>query len=766
MRVVCSISRGFIIMEINPYLLALNNDVTSLISLTYPYTGAPPMSHGTSTKYTMETISRTVEYSRSSVEKDSGIFPVKRKKYCNSLMNKKDMIKPTGNVDISFLLGLADMLEERMGRGFFKACVAEAEADILKMHYSKLTEGRQTYDWTSERNMPAATALQLTVDAIQETEGTFKGTTMVEFCNKIMEMTDWKEVKFKKVRVIIQKTIDKKTKKEIKLKSPTLMISKIGQEEFLKRICTINTMTKDGERGRLKRRAIATPGMGIRPFSKIIETVAQKICEKLPESGLPVGGNEKKAKLKTTVTSTNSSMKEGQFMVNITGDNSKWNECQQPEAYLALMAFITRESSDFMKDVCSVAPVLFCNKFVKMGQGFRARNKRKTREILIPAGKMSENKGMMNEEWKKLFETIEKYMVGDCCFLGGGMLMGMFNMLSTVLGVMTLNYRDEWLWKKDSFWTGLQSSDDFVLFTVSKNWNDMEETIRRFIAVCKLIGINISLEKSYGCLPELFEFTSMFFSGDFVSNIALELPAFTTPGMNEGTDFTAAMSIIKTNMINNGLSPGTALMALRICLQEYRATYRVHPYDSGVKNHRMRIISKFIETIENKEGLLISDGGKLMNNLSNLHIPEEILKFDLMDHSYRNRVFNPKNPFTQFEKTVDIFKTSGPIRVEENDAVVSTHSFRTRTNRTLLNTDMKAMALEEKRYQVVCNMYRSVFESADVNPPIGSMSMGEAIELKILERAKVQFENGTIDREEFDQIRDEVEGAKRQRLSF
>nr|QKU36144.1 polymerase PB1 [Influenza D virus] len=752
-------------MEINPYLLMLNNDITSMISLTYPYTGAPPMSHGTSTKYSMETVSRTYSYSRTKKEVPSGIFPIERRKFCNTIEDKENLEKPNGNVDINFMLSLAEMLEEKMGKGFFKFCVNEAEAEILKMHFSKLTEGRQTYDWTSERNMPAATALQLTVDAIQETQGTFKGTTMVEYCNKILEMMDWPEVKFKKVRMIVQRHWDPKTKKEIKMKSPTLMITKIGREEFIKRICTINTMAKDGERGKYKRRAIATPGMGIRPFSKIVETLAQKICERLAESGLPVGGNEKKAKLKTTVSSTNSKLQEGQFMVNITGDNSKWNECQQPEAYLAMLAYITKDSSNLMKDLCSVAPTLFCNKYVKMGQGFRARNKRKTKEIVIPAKRMKERKELMNTEWRDLFETIEPYMDGECCFLGGGMLMGMFNMLSTVFGVMTLNYREEALARRNCYWTGLQSSDDFVLFCISRTWPEMEMTILKFIAVCKLMGINMSLEKSYGCLPELFEFTSMFFSGDFVSNIALELPAFTTAGMNEGTDFTAAMSVIRTNMINNGLSPGTALMALRICVQEFRATYRVHPYDSGVKNHRMKIIRKFIETIENKDGLLISDGGKLMNNISSLHIPEEILKEDLMDPSYRNRVFNPRNPFTQFEKTVDIFKASGPIRVEENEAVVSTHSFKTRSNRTLLNTDMRAMALEEKRYQVVCNMYRSVFESADVNTPIGSMSMGEAIEAKILDRARTQFENGIIGGEEYSEIKRLIEDAKRQRLS-
>nr|QOE76818.1 polymerase basic 1 [Cane toad influenza-like virus] len=753
-------------MEINPYLLTLNNDVTSLISLTYPYTGPPPMSHGTSTKYTLETVARTYEYSRTKEEEMSEMFGIERRKFCNTIEDRRHMHKPTGNVNIEFMLFLAENLEKSMYDGFFRDCVAEAESEILRTHFSKLTEGRQTYDWTSERNMPAATALQLTIDSIQETEGQFKGVTLVDFSNKILEMMDWEKVKFKRVKVKTSRSVDKRTGKEIRTKVPTLGVAEIGNMEFIKRILTINTMAKDGERGKLKRRAIATPGMGIRPFSKIVETVAQKICEKLKESGLPVGGNEKKAKLKTTITSTNSKLKEGQFMINITGDNSKWNECQQPEAYLALMAYITKDSSKLMKELCSVAPTMFCNKFVKLGQGFRVCNKRKTRECQIPSGRMKEYKHLMNDDWKRLVDQVDMYFDGDCCFLGGGMLMGMFNMLSTVLGVCTLNYQDEWLKQKMASWTGLQSSDDFVLFCIATNFNDMESTVRRFLAVCKLVGINMSFEKSYGCLPELFEFTSMFFSGEFVSNIALELPAFTTAGMNEGNDFTSAMSTIRTNMINNGLSPGTALMALRICLQEFRATYRVHPLDSGVKNHRMTILRDAAELIQNKDALLISDGGKLKNNLSTLHIPEEILKFEEMDPLYRGRIFHPHNPFTQFEKTTDIFKASGPIRSEETEAVVTTHSFRTRANRTLLNTDMRAMALEEKRYQMVCNMYRSVFESADVNDPIGSMSMGEAIEAKILDRASVQFENGVISYEIHEQIKKEINDAKRQRIGL
>nr|BAV18492.1 polymerase 1 [Influenza C virus (C/California/78)] len=751
-------------MEINPYLMFLNNDVTSLISTTYPYTGPPPMSHGSSTKYTLETIKRTYDYSRTSVEKTSKVFNIPRRKFCNCLEDKDELVKPTGNVDISSLLGLAEMMEKRMGEGFFKHCVMEAETEILKMHFSRLTEGRQTYDWTSERNMPAATALQLTVDAIKETEGPFKGTTMLEYCNKMIEMLDWKEVKFRKVKTMVRREKDKRSGKEIKTKVPVMGIDSIKHDEFLVRALTINTMAKDGERGKLQRRAIATPGMIVRPFSKIVETVAQKICEKLKESGLPVGGNEKKAKLKTTVTSLNARMNSDQFAVNITGDNSKWNECQQPEAYLALLAYITKDSSDLMKDLCSVAPVLFCNKFVKLGQGIRLSNKRKTKEVIIKAEKMGKYKNLMREEYKNLFEPLEKYIQKDVCFLPGGMLMGMFNMLSTVLGVSTLCYMDEELKAKGCFWTGLQSSDDFVLFAVASNWSNIHWTIRRFNAVCKLIGINMSLEKSYGSLPELFEFTSMFFDGEFVSNLAMELPAFTTAGVNEGVDFTAAMSIIKTNMINNSLSPSTALMALRICLQEFRATYRVHPWDSRVKGGRMKIINEFIKTIENKDGLLIADGGKLMNNISTLHIPEEVLKFEKMDEQYRNRVFNPKNPFTNFDKTIDIFRAHGPIRVEENEAVVSTHSFKTRANRTLLNTDMRAMMAEEKRYQMVCDMFKSVFESADINPPIGAMSIGEAIEEKLLERAKMKRDIGAIEDSEYEEIKDIIRDAKKARI--
>lgn len=90
--------------------------------------------------------------------------------------------------------------------------------------------------------------------------------------------------------------------------------------------------------------------------------------------------------------------------------------------------------------------------------------------------------------------------------------MGMFNMLSTVLGVSILNLGQKKYTKTTYWWDGLQSSDDFALIVNAPNHEGIQAGVDRFYRTCKLVGINMSKKKSYINKTGTFEFTSLFLS--------------------------------------------------------------------------------------------------------------------------------------------------------------------------------------------------------------------------------------------------------------
>ncbi|BAS21817.1 polymerase basic protein 1, partial [Influenza A virus (A/duck/Vietnam/HU1-1245/2014(H6N2))] len=166
----------------------------------------------------------------------------------------------------------------------------------------KLTQGRQTYDWTLNRNQPAATALANTIEVFRSNGLTANESgRLIDFLKDVMESMDKEEMEITTHFQRKRRVRDNMTKKMVTQRTIGKKKQRLNKRSYLIRALTLNTMTKDAERGKLKRRAIATPGMQIRGFVYFVETLARSICEKLEQSGLPVGGNEKKAKLANVV---------------------------------------------------------------------------------------------------------------------------------------------------------------------------------------------------------------------------------------------------------------------------------------------------------------------------------------------------------------------------------------------------------------------------------------------------------------------------------
>ena len=113
----------------------------------------------------------------------------------------------------------------------------------------------------------------------------------------------------------------------LELPSITFEGKTVEQFDLFNKAVTINTMMKGGERGRLSRRSIATVSMLLRGFVKVTEDLTKEILTIVPNSGLPVEGVEKLAKLSSLLNIPHKGV-----TGELSGDIEKWNECLDPDS--------------------------------------------------------------------------------------------------------------------------------------------------------------------------------------------------------------------------------------------------------------------------------------------------------------------------------------------------------------------------------------------------------------------------------------------------
>ncbi|WXB50944.1 polymerase PB1 [Influenza B virus] len=504
-------------MNINPYFLFIDVPVQAAISTTFPYTGVPPYSHGTGTGYTIDTVIRTHEYSNKGKQYISDVTGCTIVDPTNGPLPEDN--EPSAYAQLDCVLEALDRMDEEHP-GLFQAASQNAMEALMVTTVDKLTQGRQTFDWTVCRNQPAATALNTTITSfrLNDLNGADKG-GLIPFCQDIIDSLDRPEMTFFSVKNIKKKLPAKNRKGFLIKRIPMKVKDKITKVEYIKRALSLNTMTKDAERGKLKRRAIATAGIQIRGFVLVVENLAKNICENLEQSGL--------------------------------------------------------------------------------------------------------------------------------------------------------------------------------------------------------------------------------------------LPSFGVAGVNESADMAIGMTIIKNNMINNGMGPATAQTAIQLFIADYRYTYKCHRGDSKVEGKRMKIIKELWENTKGRDGLLVADGGPNIYNLRNLHIPEIVLKYNLMDPEYKGRLLHPQNPFVghlsiEGIKEADITPAHGPVKKMDYDAVSGTHSWRTKRNRSILNTDQRNMILEEQCYAKCCNLFEACFNSASYRKPVGQHSMLEAMAHRLRMDARLDYESGRMSKDDFE----------------
>nr|APG77906.1 polymerase PB1 [Hubei orthoptera virus 6] len=694
---------------------------TDTQELIYPYSGPPPMAYGSHTRLVLENVTRSYKYNNPTP--NTGV------KTTSKALKDFTYEQPGAYYNKNFLLACTHRTYDKW-QSEIKEALDQTQRILFHQKYADLSKGRQTWSFIQERNIPAAMALKETVEMIESNLGTKLGQSLGEYNQAILDLFEMDSIKCPKYQFETDSNgVSKKKRK----------IVKYTASELWGVAATINTMSKSAERGKLKRRSIATPNMLLRGFVKFAEDLAAEILKRLPSSGIPVGGQEKLAKL-TSIMGMATSKETGE----LSGDEEKWNECLDPDAMRIVMTTFMQRSNmpKWIVELIQIPFLFFKGKRAILGPGIPLRN-RYGHTKCFPLD--SENLPEDCNQYKFIIPLLDKESNTLLCRVG--MFMGMFNFMSTLLALVTVEGRD-----KDT--KHVQSSDDFIHFFEGESQNDITCNLApKLYLAYRAVGINESPSKCILIIPSgIGEFNSQYHHKDFVGNVGTELPSITPAGFNPASDMTMGLRVIRNALSTFQMLLPTASLALRLFLKAYRHAYLVEG-----ETERKR----YIKSLAIDGSPVVFQGGSSPFSVTTLHLEEVALKRRNgdIDEQYIRRIMNPDNPFSGGQAVLTLKNESKRPVLEEDTTVGSCFKFQFARNRTVLNTQFSNGLKEEKAYSEVTKAIESIMPEVQ----IGITSHTGSVETALRARIEALIESSSLNamkkKELFEKIdQDVVEG--------
>lgn len=276
----------------------------------------------------------------------------------------------------------------------------------------------------------------------------------------------------------------------------------------------------------------------------------------------------------------------------------------------------------------------------------------------------------MNEFTKEWFGRLIPYLHEGFIDAGEGMLMGMHNGASTTLGLAAAGYRCP-----DSCNVlVLRSSDDSMTVYSVENAELMGPLIELDRKNLKMLGINLSPDKSFLFDHGFGEYTSWFLDGELVSQYGVETSAMRPQGKNPHDDCNSISKTVHVALLANTINPIGGELWLRVGIDNVRRLYAL----KRNPNKRQRIK----DTCQ-----LLADGGPSPWNIGNCHLEEisikESKKNTVEEGEYFLRISNPENPFNhENHEDVTYSKEVGELIVSMPDVPRNIFTFMKKTNRT------------------------------------------------------------------------------------
>lgn len=304
------------------------------------------MGYGTPAPKVLESVERALQYNLkpANSERQSGPYVV------NSPYWGESDNYPVTECHGNFHAKSARMMFTKFLSNYHSLIRTETEATIERMkthNASVLTKGCQTWDPFSEKSIPCPLAYRRMERLMNENLGT-RTMNCLDWLARYNQLKNLKKLVFltsvphiesktgycasRKMRVT--RTIRKTKRVRRTIEGLNQQFGTNAREVLREAERSFCSYIKDGERAKLKRRAIASANVILRMYLHIIEDFHLNMGKTLPGSTISIGGEEKKAKITTSITSLETSAgNTKRTKCQATQDATKWNECLSADLF-------------------------------------------------------------------------------------------------------------------------------------------------------------------------------------------------------------------------------------------------------------------------------------------------------------------------------------------------------------------------------------------------------------------------------------------------
>uniref|UniRef100_A0AAT9JFP7 RNA-directed RNA polymerase catalytic subunit n=1 Tax=Cryptocercus meridianus orthomyxovirus 1 TaxID=3133492 RepID=A0AAT9JFP7_9ORTO len=616
--------------------------------------------------------------------------------------------------------------------------IAETVENVMESAISinsdVLTKGKQTWDPINERSVPSPQAYSEMVEMLSK-NGSLNHHTLVGLIKCLFESMNKNVFIGTKIFNETKKNVVKKKGKRLNTSKRIIKVRRKqynGDEPFyyildlIRSFCGYN---KSGERAHLKRRAIASPSIGMRAFLYIVEDFHLKLGKKIEGSTISIGGDEKKMKIIGTMNSAKVDP-HSKVILQSTQDATKWNECLSPSGFgMMSMTFFNdevreelglrkmNENEKAFGKICLSSHFLLSLKRIYLGSGPQGVSNGIHGEIEVLPHNLDKF-NTFNKQWiSKLLEYKED---GNYLRASSGMLMGMHNAASTTLGLLSVGYN---LPPNSGIYT-LRSSDDSMTLYSAPNNIIMANVIDNEDLCLQKCGINLSKKKTFIFKYGYGEYTSWYQDGRMVSQYGPETTTLRPGGNNPPDDFNSLARTTASSLLKLETNDIGAEAKIRIGVLNIRSLYRIKlKYEGRAGIHFRR--------------LLLSDGGANPWNSSNCHLEESCIKefgdLTCEEEKYFLKVRNPENPFSAEPREEIMWsKDSGTLTMDYVETPRTIFHFIKRTNRAITNINGPTHADDERANSEALKLLTMADVSTLIKVPSGSHTMSSHISSSIL----------------------------------
>lgn len=216
----------------------------------------------------------------------------------------------------------------------------------------------------------------------------------------------------------------------------------------------------------------------------------------------------------------------------------------------------------FLKS-CETSHWILANKMIWMGEGPNAE----TDATYNRLSWAQEDLERMNNRTREWFSRCLPYVYPPNYLVASpGMLMGRHNAASTTLALAAVGHHQP----VTTSMTTLRSSDDSMTVFVASSPQELARAIELDRKSLKLLGVNLSIDKTLFFDYQYGEYTSWFQDGSFVAQFGVETSALRPQGKNPHDDFHSIAKSAQVSLTNLTINPLGADIWLRIGIDNVR----------------------------------------------------------------------------------------------------------------------------------------------------------------------------------------------------